>query len=602
MPDNCECEDRPGTQCSRCFSPDSVTEIVDDDGDALATNEDTFSSPDTCECEDKPGTCCSRCLAPDAITETAEWDPEEMAFAESQDLVRIDLILGGESYSFTFVVYPGEGLPYAYISFETDEDWPDGTVVIYDEDGEPVLPYDLQTLDPDGSTYTAVLDPSFADVNGDYTGNVHVRRTNETETEEDEHDLPVEWTGNDCVDLAIGFWGYGTAMVGFAVPGNEDVASCDFLRACGVDNLYWSLSLDRTPTDEPAWWNDWPAGASYELWNDDTGTQIVEGTVYGPITTDDVIHASIKVNSTDFQAGVTYFGYLTLRGYSDAFGTTQVNVVTKLLKATLSGKREFDVTAGPVGRGIDFNATLEAKYIATGLTDEQYGDYQVIHPGDMQIDLSSQYAPPDEVTPVLISGADITWENGITTLTGLQITGGAGLQYPWLHFLDRLTLTRGSVRLTLATAGPLQNLISIGKPEFIKNGIWNAAWATAYASFEAAAWTSLAAGSPAVPSGTINASYAPNYEVDAYTLRLDTVGQSGKVYTQVDVNVDLFTNSSGTVFRLYALPSTAAAPPSADLDTIRDISASAEIVAGGVQTLTLHPGFIASTYLYIFIV
>ena len=132
---DCECEDTPGTGCSKCLAEDSGVVITDaDTGEVLAG--ELAETPCSCTCEDTPGTCCSKCITPDSETDLGSWDPGVLRFSPSQFAAQTVYPTGAPIF-WTFTVYPGEGLPWVIFSWLSDFDWPEPTEI--DPYGEPIL-------------------------------------------------------------------------------------------------------------------------------------------------------------------------------------------------------------------------------------------------------------------------------------------------------------------------------------------------------------------------------------------------------------------------------------------------------------------------------
>jgi hypothetical protein len=139
-------------------------------------------------------------------------------------------------------------------------------------------------------------------------------------------------------------------------------------------------------------------------------------------------------------ASSPYLGTLTLTGYRDAGGATVTNTQTFYINTKIiaypNGGDFVVTTPGDITRGVPFDITVRAIDETDGTTQEEYEG------GTLNLNLTSLYSPPDNLTPTEYQSAGL-WVDGVITITGLIYTGGSGAQTPLLQVYDRATRYNG---------------------------------------------------------------------------------------------------------------------------------------------------------------
>lgn len=391
------------------------------------------------DCEHREGCGCSQCLSPDVTTELISVDPWEIGFASLAALYGTSTV-GGPPLTFTFTIYPGIGLPYARVFFETDEDWPDGSVFIYDEDGNEIFPWTILTPPDEGQELRIVFDPGVWEYPGAYRGQIVLDRGDNAggwirNTDNDrEKEAVIEL--EETVENRIAFNNHNTLIIQVAAAGSERSALFDFHRVSGTADLYWRLFF----TPDAGW------VGTYPLVTD--GAIVDPDTIYGPLAGATHQLASITVDPTLMIDGESYTGTLTVRGYLDAAGTELVNEDTKLVQVNVGafpGAR-FDVTvsADPIDRGTQFDIQVTAVDTSD---DTTLTDYEG---GNLNINLTCIYTPTDAPVPLNFASQGL-WTNGVCDIPDVIITGGTGAQIAVLQIYDQSTGVYGFVTVNLQT-------------------------------------------------------------------------------------------------------------------------------------------------------
>ena len=246
MPEAVTCERTPGTRCSKCWSPNAVTKIVDSvTEEVLATNEEEAEASDACDCQDAPGTCCSKCWSPDVVTTTGTWDPTRVRFSVysfSDQVVYWD----GAPIYLTFWIYPGTEMQYVRLEWESDYDWPEGTVTFTDPDGN-LYPDDFILVPEEGLPVVVVVDPAYLPEGGTGSSSgevvVHEYPSN-VGTPADYPDvqsglglpIDIEEEGLPCLLYTDANYNYA-----YPAPGGNPAFSLLGFRNTSVDNLYYKI-------------------------------------------------------------------------------------------------------------------------------------------------------------------------------------------------------------------------------------------------------------------------------------------------------------------------------------------------------------------------
>lgn len=375
---------------------------------------------DTCECTRRPGCGCSRCYSPDVATELISGDPWEIGFA-NQSMLSGSVYCGGSAISFTFTVYNGTSAPIP-VYFTTDEDWPEGSVHIYDSDGQEVFPWD--TVDPQGEEYTVIIDPADWIYDGEYTGEIVAG----------ENRKAVDITAIDLEDDFIAYTSHAKLMFDINDALDSETRMFIIERVSGSSNLYWKLSID--------WDSALPGGSSVTIRNEDGA--VTPGTIYGPLSGATPKPMTMTIDPTGMASEETYTGTMTLTGYTDAAGTDPTNTDTLLIQISVElSAIHFALSfTDPVDRGTPFNVTVTAQDPSTGVTIEDYEG------GILDIGLDCDYTPVDKPTPTSIDSTD-GWTNGVYTISGLTVAGNSGSDTAQLVVRDRSTSVQGSEEIDI---------------------------------------------------------------------------------------------------------------------------------------------------------
>lgn len=561
---------------------------------------------DTCECTRRPGCGCSRCWAPDVVTELIEGDPWEIGFSDLGMLSGSGYI-GGAPISHVFTVYPSTELPWSTVYFEPDQDWPEGSYQIYDQDGNPVYPDIPFELDG-AEDFTLVIDPTNFETPGTYTGRLHHDR-NENEDgsgDSDEHEKAVEEDIQNQTDEQIGFTSYATISIPVSAGGSTKNYSVGFKRTTGDEDMKWKLAF--IPDD---------AILSGTVSISNNGATVDPDTIYGPISGSSIETVALIVNPTTYVNDNTYTGKLRLSGYVEGIGgpgdnilmnTVERNVQIVVSAAETPVTKYFELSVvSPWLRGVAEDIVVTAKN-PDGTTDLDYGlsdDFS----RTLNINITSIYSPADSAFPDYYQLDPEDWLDGVATIPDIILAGGTGAKTPTLQVYDVSNGVYGVLVLNVQDGAAGTNYPITISTHYLKNGIsidndpvsyppLGPVWDLAYSDFLSDAFDSTGATDLEAENET-DQSIVYGLYTSAAALRVrigryNTSAKNGDYYTNVDITVDNLDNVLAA--NIYFIPSASATPP-----TSKTGHPFITITGTGAQNKTFNTVLIMDDYLYVWV-
>ncbi len=429
-----DCERIPGTGCSLCTAPDVATQIVDDEGVVLASCEGT-------DYEGESTPCCSKCLSPDVTTELFSGEPWEVGFNPGIIDLTDTLFSGLNPVYYLFRIYAGLELPYVGVGFESPYDWPEDAVGIYEWDtdfespdfggvlpedvhltGTAIQPTDLLSVGAEGTNLVIFFDPAYLPTGGMNGGVARVT---------------IGSSGGSGSPTVM----YVEAPVGTPTASDnirsETHYALAFQVAAGGSTVARPFSLEQNLRSVDIYWTmDWAPDITCP------GTLLVDSgsfTVTSPSMTNSLTIDPALLNPTDSPI----HGKLTLKGYLDALHTDPMNEdptrpddVLNVIVYIDQVYVYFDISIEyPIIRDEVFDITVTAR---NSETDEVVPAFScsVLH-----LYLVCDYAPVD----VLSSGSSSpSWSGGVSVISGVSVTGGAGSEIASLGVYDLASGTAGS--------------------------------------------------------------------------------------------------------------------------------------------------------------
>ena len=375
------------------------------------------------------GNCCSKCTAPSVETNIITGDPWPALWQYGtgwSDGFNGTAPAGGEPFIFTFVVQPGDDLPYYRIEFDDgDFDWDPDAVVITTEDGTVVTP---DMVFDEEEEFTVTLDPSAGVTQGDYTGGIKIHRQpapDEPADPEDDSTIPVEVEITPPGDAVVRHAQHDVLPVDIRTYSGNPIEIMFPIRRIGTGAPTWSIAVTKT---------GWPAGSSYTLRHD--AITLVEGDTYGPIVNDSYQYIVLSVNHTDMVAGQSYEGSISITTQGPGSGTDVRQFRVRKVE-TLPFAWRFDIQVPEtVARGTPFDVVVHAINLETDTIDTDYDG------GTLSMNLSSMYSPPDVADFNRFESAGL-WSAGALTIPNFSFSGGAGPSWPFLQVFDHKTRAYG---------------------------------------------------------------------------------------------------------------------------------------------------------------
>lgn len=385
----------------------------------------------TCTSDSRPssGNCCSKCTAPSVETNIITGDPWPALWQYGTgwaDGFTGTAPAGGEPFIFTFVVQPGDDLPYYRIEFDDGGfDWDPDAVVITTEDGTVVTP---DMVFDEEEEFTVTVDPSAGTTPGDYSGRIVIRRQpapDEPADPEDDTNIPVEVEITPPGDAVVRHAQHDVLPVDVRAYSGNPIEVMFPIRRVGTGAATWSIAVTKT---------GWPAGSSYTLRHD--AITLVEGDTYGPIVNDSYQYIVLSVNHTDMVVGQSYEGSISITTEGPGSGTDVRQFRVRKVE-TLASSWRFDIEVPEtVVRGTPFDVTVRAINLATDTLDTDFTG------GMISMNLSSMYSPPDVADPTRFDSTGL-WNGGVLTIPGFSFDGGPGPAWPFLQVFDHKTRSYG---------------------------------------------------------------------------------------------------------------------------------------------------------------